>query len=142
MSWIIGILLVAVGAVVGFFVARYWFHEHSEQARLSEEVNQSKQQLADYQREVAEHFATATALVEQLEETQDKLKSYLNNSADILQRQQTQPTLPFFAEDTMRQLRMANTVSRDRKDAKKEEADAAPRDYSDQKSGLFSSTKD
>jgi uncharacterized membrane-anchored protein YhcB (DUF1043 family) len=53
-----------------------------------------------------------------------------------------QPTLPFFAEDTMRQLRMANTVNRDRKDAKKEQADAAPRDYSDTKSGLFSSTKD
>lgn len=142
MSWIIGILLVGAGAVIGFFVARYWFHEHSEQALLTDQVAQTKQQLADYQREVAEHFATATALVEQLEETQDKLKSYLNNSADILQRQQMQPTLPFFAEDTMRQLRMANTVNRDRKDAKKEHADSAPRDYSEQKSGLFSSTKE
>lgn len=137
MSWIIGILLVAVGAVIGFFVARYWLHEHSEEARLSEEVTQSKQQFAAYQQEVAEHLSTANALVEQLEETQDKLKSYLANSSDLLQREQTQPSLPFFAEDTIRQIRMANTTRSDRSRSDKENTDGPPRDYSDKKQKLF-----
>jgi hypothetical protein len=55
MSWIIGVLLVVAGAIVGFFVARYWLAEHSEEAELSQQVTQTKQQLADYRQEVAEH---------------------------------------------------------------------------------------
>ncbi|MBG23626.1 MAG: hypothetical protein CMF22_09250 [Idiomarinaceae bacterium] len=142
MSAIIGILLVLAGAVVGFFVARYWLKEHSDEARLNEQVQQSREQLAAYQQEVAEHFATASALVEQLEETQEKLKAYLSHSSEILQQEQTQPSLPFFAEDTMRQLRMASQLQKDSSQAKKETAEAPPRDYSDKKSGIFSSSKE
>ncbi|WP_417687542.1 YhcB family protein [Pseudidiomarina sp.] len=142
MSAIIGILLVLAGAVVGFFVARYWLKEHSDEARLNEQVQQSREQLAAYQQEVAEHFATASALVEQLEETQEKLKAYLSHSSEILQQEQTQPSLPFFAEDTMRQLRMASQLQKDSSQAKKETAEQPPRDYSDKKSGIFSSSKE
>ncbi|MFC0445875.1 YhcB family protein [Pseudidiomarina halophila] len=141
MDAIIGILLVLAGAVFGFFVARYWLKEHSDEARLTEEVQQSREQLAAYQQEVAEHFSTASALVEQLEETQDKLKAYLNHSSELLQQEQTQPSLPFFAEDTMRQLRMASKLQNDSRQAKNESAEQPPQDYSDKKSGLFSSSK-
>lgn len=142
MSAIIGILLVLAGAVVGFFVARYWLKEHSDEARLNEQVQQSREQLAAYQQEVAEHFATASALVEQLEETQDKLKAYLRHSSEILQQEQAQPSLPFFAEDTMRQLRMASQLQKDSSKGKKETAEQPPRDYSDKKSGLFTSSNE
>lgn len=142
MNAIIGILLVLAGAIVGFFIARYWFKEHSDEARLNEQVQQSREQLAAYQQEVAEHFATASALVEQLEETQDKLKAYLSHSSEILQQEQTQPSLPFFAEDTMRQLRMASQLQKDSSQANKETAEQPPRDYSDKKSGIFSSSKE
>ncbi|MEA3587870.1 YhcB family protein [Pseudidiomarina sp. 1APP75-27a] len=141
MDAIIGILLVLAGAVLGFFVARYWLKEHSDEARLNQEVQQSREQLASYQQEVAEHFATASALVEQLEETQDKLKAYLQHSSELLQQEQTQPSLPFFAEDTMRQLRMASQLQKGSSQAQKETAEQMPRDYSDKKSGLFSSSK-
>jgi len=137
MSWIIGVLLVAVGMIIGFFVARYWLQEHSDQARLNEEVTASKQQLANYQREVSEHFATANALVEQLAETQAKLQSYLGHSADLLQQSSYQSDLPFFAEDTLRQLRVANAVNSDSRKNESGEGDAPPRDYPDSASGLF-----
>lgn len=142
MNAIIGILLVLAGAVVGFFIARYWLKEHSEEARLTEEVQQSREQLAAYQQEVGEHFATASALVEQLEETQEKLKAYLGHSAELLQKEQTQPSLPFFAEDTMRQLRMASKLQKDSKAEKPETQAHAPRDYSDTQSGIFSSSEE
>lgn len=141
MDAIIGILLVLAGAVFGFFVARYWLKEHSDEARLTEEVQQSREQLAAYQQEVAEHFSTASALVEQLEETQDKLKAYLQHSSELLQQEQAQPSLPFFAEDTMRQLRMASKLQNDSRQAKNESAEQPPQDYSEKKSGLFSSSK-
>ncbi|RWU11154.1 DUF1043 family protein [Pseudidiomarina gelatinasegens] len=137
MSWIIGILLVVAGAIVGFFAARYWLAEHSDEAELNDQVTQTKQQLADYRQEVAEHLATAQALVGQLEETQDKLKAYLHHSADLLQREQEQPSLPFFAEDTMRELRMANKINSEKRKSDDKAASDMPRDYSDKKSGLF-----
>ncbi|CAB0150529.1 hypothetical protein PSI9734_00968 [Pseudidiomarina piscicola] len=142
MDAIIGILLVLAGAVFGFFVARYWLKEHSDEARLNEEVKQSREQLAAYQQEVGEHFSTASALVEQLEETQEKLKAYLQHSSELLQQEQTQPSLPFFAEDTMRQLRMASQLQKDSKQSQKESAEQPPRDYSDKQSGLFSSSEE
>ena len=137
MDWLIGILLVAVGAVIGFFVARYWFGLRSG-GDLEEQVEKSQKQLADYHREVAEHFATANALVEQLEETQDKLKNYLAHSADLLQKNDAQSDLPFFSEDTMRQLRVASSMNKDyRSTHSAEEAEQVPKDYTDQRSGLF-----
>lgn len=142
MSWIIGVLLVIVGAIIGFFVAKYWLANGSS-GDLESEVEQSKKQLAEYQREVAEHFATANALVEQLAETQDKLQNYLQQSADFLQQSGSQDDLPFFSEDTMRQLRVANTVNKDYRSGQVDDAsDQAPRDYTDQRSGLFESSSD
>ncbi|PTB91574.1 DUF1043 domain-containing protein, partial [Marinobacter sp. Z-F4-2] len=65
----------------------------------------------------------------------------LANSSELLQREQTQPSLPFFAEDTIRQIRMANTTRSDRsRSSEKENASEPPRDYSDKKQKLF--TKD
>lgn len=139
MSWIIGILLVLVGAIIGFFVARYWFAAKPS-GDLESQVEQSQKQLADYQREVAEHFATANALVEQLADTQSKLQSYLGQSAELLQQHGTQTDLPFFSEDTMRQLRVANSVNSDHRSGKhQEDSQAIPRDYTEQRSGLFPS---
>lgn len=137
MSWIIGVLLVIAGAIFGFFIARYWLAEHSDEAELSQQVTQTKQQLADYRQEVAEHLATAQALVGQLEETQEKLKAYLHHSSDLLQREQEQPSLPFFAEDTIRELRMANQVKGEKRRVDDKATSDMPRDYSDKKSGLF-----
>ncbi|MGM0525317.1 MAG: YhcB family protein [Pseudomonadota bacterium] len=137
MSWIIGVLLVIVGAIIGFFVARFWLSSGSS-GELENQVEQSQKQLADYQREVAEHFATANALVEQLADTQSKLQNYLNQSSELLQQHGVQNDLPFFSEDTMRQLRVANTVNKDyRSGQQTDTAEQAPRDYTEKRSGLF-----
>jgi len=98
MSWIIGVLLVIAGAIIGFFVARYT-QTNGQSGNLEEQVEKSQQQLSEYQREVAEHFATANAMMEQLSDTQQKLQSYLNQSAELLQQPGSQGDLPFFSED-------------------------------------------
>ncbi|MAK72196.1 YhcB family protein [Idiomarina sp.] len=141
MSWIIGVLLVIAGAILGFFVAKFWLSGGTS-GDLESQVEQSQKQLADYKREVAEHFATANALVEQLADTQDKLHNYLQQSADLLQQNGGQDDLPFFSEDTLRQLRVANTVNKDYRSGQTDDASQqAPRDYTEQRSGLFESDK-
>ena len=138
MSWIIGILLVIAGAIIGFFIARYT-QTNGQSGNLEEQVAKSQQQLSEYQREVAEHFATANAMMEQLSDTQQKLQSYLNQSAELLQRPGSQGDLPFFSEDTIKQLRVANSLNQDHRSGRDgREAEQIPRDYTEGPSGLFS----
>lgn len=138
MSWIIGVLLVVAGAVIGFFIARYT-QSSGQSGNLEAQVQKSQQQLGEYQREVAEHFATANAMVEQLADTQQKLQSYLNQSAELLQKPDIQGELPFFSEDTIKQLRVANSLNQDFRSGRDgRESDHIPRDYTEGSSGLFS----
>lgn len=136
MDWLIGLLLVLAGGVIGFFAARYWFANHSDSAQLTAQVESSKEQLAAYRKDVVEHFETARQLTAQLNETQEKLSNFLNDSQTLLQQEKEwQQPLPFFAEDTLRQLRAANTLDNDSRSDKEE--GEAPRDYSYGNSGLF-----
>ncbi|RUO26642.1 DUF1043 domain-containing protein [Aliidiomarina minuta] len=140
MDWLIGLLLVIVGGIIGFFAARYWFANHSESAQLTAQVESSKQQLDAYRKDVVEHFTTARELAEELSETQEKLKHFLADSQTLLEQdKEWQQPLPFFAEDTMRQLRNASFENDDSRSDKSE--GAPPRDYSAPGSGLFVSDK-
>ncbi|MCK7459003.1 YhcB family protein [Idiomarina aminovorans] len=140
MSWIIGILLVIAGAIIGFFAARY-SQSKGQSGDLEEQVEQSQQRLTDYQREVSEHFITANAMVEQLADTQQRLQSYLNQSAELLEKSDTQSDLPFFAEDTIKQLRVANSLNKDHRSGRDSySGNDIPRDYTEGSSGLFSNS--
>ncbi|MBA3987603.1 YhcB family protein [Aliidiomarina maris] len=141
MDWLVGLLLVIVGGVIGFFAARYYFTKHSDSAQLQAQVEASREQLAAYRKDVVEHFETARQLGEQLSDTQAKLNTFLADSQQLLQQEKEwQQPLPFFAEDTIRQLRAANTLDSDSRYRKLESSADAPRDYSEKgSSGLFSS---
>lgn len=140
MDWLVGLLLVIVGGVIGFFAARYWFANHSESAQLTAQVESSKQQLNAYKKDVVEHFSTARQLAAELSETQEKLNHFLADSQTLLEQdKEWQQPLPFFAEDTMRQLRSASFQDLSSHSDKSE--DAPPRDYSAPGSGLFVSDK-
>ena len=140
MDWLVGILLVIVGAVIGFFGARFYFSKYSDTAQLQAQVDTSREQLAAYRKDVVEHFQTARQLSEQLSETQQKLNTFLADSQTMLkQEKEWQQPLPFFAEDTIRQLRAANTFDNDSRHAQvKNKTQDAPLDYSDGSSGLLS----
>ena len=63
MGWLVGILLVAVGAVIGFFAARYWILEHSDQADLQAQLDESKQQFEAYKTGRSGSFIYSAAIV-------------------------------------------------------------------------------
>lgn len=139
MDWLVGLLLVIVGGIIGFFAARYYFTKYSDSAKLEAQVTQSREQLAAYRKDVVEHFQTARQLADQLSETQGKLNVFLADSQQLLeQEKEWQQPLPFFAEDTMRQLRQANTLGNDSRYSDTDNASDAPRDYSESgSSGLL-----
>lgn len=141
MDWLIGFLLVAVGTVIGFFAARYYLSNHSDSARLQAQVEASREQLAAYRRDVVDHFQTARQLGQQLSDTQQKLNRFLADSQTLLEEEKEwQQPLPFFAEDTMRQLRAANTLDSDSRNlyGQAEDEQEPPRDYSEKgSSGLL-----
>ncbi|RTE86338.1 MULTISPECIES: YhcB family protein [Gammaproteobacteria] len=137
MGWLVGIILVLLGAVIGFFAARYWIMQHSDQADLQAQLDDSKQQFEAYKRDVVDHIATARQLSEQVADVQGKLSKFLGDSEQLLQSdKEWQQPLPFFSEDTMKQLRQASILDPDRRD-RDGDASLPPRDYSEPGSGLF-----
>ena len=138
MDWLIGLLLVIVGGVMGFFAARYYFANYSDSAKLEAQVQESRDHLAAYRKDVVEHFQTARQLAEQLSDTQGKLNTFLADSQHLLkQEKEWQKPLPYFSEDTLRQLREANTLDNDSRYNAPMKSSDAPRDYSDGSSGLL-----
>ncbi|RUO30587.1 DUF1043 domain-containing protein [Aliidiomarina sedimenti] len=143
MDWLIGLLLVVVGAVIGFFAARYYLSSHSDSAQLEAQVAANKEQFDAYRKDVFEHFETARQLAEDLNDTQTKLNAFLSDSQQLLQQEKEwQQPLPFFSADTIRQLRAAKALDNDQAHPDRP-GDAAPRDYSEGgSSGLFRNDED
>lgn len=141
MGWLIGILLVIIGGVIGFFLSRYAFPGSRNSSALSSELADTKQQFDAYRRDVADHMATARLLSEQVAEVQTKLDTFLGDSEEILQSdKEWQEPLPFFSEGTMQELRQTSLLETERRRSNetKPRLDEAPLDYSEPGSGIFS----
>ncbi|MCO4321440.1 YhcB family protein [Aliidiomarina quisquiliarum] len=144
MGWLIGILLVIAGAIIGFFASRFWLGKGGHSASLAAQLEDTKQQFDAYRRDVSEHMATALQLSEQVTEIQSKLSRFLGESENFLQSEKEwQQPLPFFSDGTMKQLRQSNLLEPEPERRKTSEGrhDEAPRDYSEPGSGLFSPIK-
>ncbi|RUO42867.1 DUF1043 domain-containing protein [Aliidiomarina taiwanensis] len=143
MGWLIGILLVIIGGVIGFFLSRYAFPGGRNSSALASQLADTQQQFDAYRRDVADHMATARLLSEQVAEVQSKLDTFLGDSEQILQSdKEWQEPLPFFAEGTMQELRQSNLLETERRRSRSNETkprlDEAPLDYSEPGSGIFS----
>lgn len=143
MGWLVGVLLVIVGGVIGFFASRFWLGKQGSSTELATQLDDTKQQFDAYRRDVVDHIATARQLSEQVAEVQAKLSKFLDESEDFLQSdKEWQQPLPFFSEGTMKQLRQSNLLEpepeRRRVSDTVDGHDEPPRDYSEPGSGLFS----
>lgn len=140
MDWLIGLLLLVAGGVIGFFAARYWFLNSGEAADLQEQVAHVQSQFDAYRKDATEQLGTARQIAAEVTEIQHRLNLFLQDSQQLLeQNREWQHTLPFFAEDTIRSIRQANILNKDRRqEAAESDTGEPPRDYSEPGSGLFS----
>lgn len=135
MDWIIGLLLLAVGAVIGFFASKQVNKGESEQNNQELEST-IKQVLAQ---QAAVHIQESRSMIDAIEQQCSQMSQQLNSYEALLQEHNSQynEQLTFFGDQAAAYLR--NKQSKKKATANK--TDYQPLDYSAQSSGLFDGTK-
>lgn len=142
MDWLLGILLLIAGAIIGFFVARFYLSQTGESAQLKSEIEATRQQFEAYRKDVVEHLGTARQLASEVTDIQHRLNLFLQDSQNLLEQEKDwQQNLPFFSEETIRSIRQSNILNRERREENDGESLEMPRDYSEPGSGLFTPVK-
>ncbi|MFT6896565.1 MAG: uncharacterized membrane-anchored protein YhcB (DUF1043 family) [Paraglaciecola sp.] len=137
MDWLIGVLLLVVGLVIGFFVAKYVYDGKA----ASSQATQKEQTLRDIMAQQSQvHIDDTRKIAGQFEQ----VSRVLNDKLDAYEKQLNSKTngpqgvnLSYFGEHTSAFLQRENTkIPRD-----KVTSDVQPLDFSDQGSGLFNGTE-
>lgn len=137
MDWLVGVLLLIAGTVIGFFAARHYLAKYSDAAELKAQIESSQEQFSAYRKDVVEQLSTARQLASEVTDIQHRLNLFLQDSQQLLEQEKDwQQTLPFFSEDTIRSIRQANVLNKDRR-SENDTTELPPRDYSEPGSGLF-----
>jgi uncharacterized membrane-anchored protein YhcB (DUF1043 family) len=137
MDWIVGVLLLVVGAIIGFFVARY-LSEGKAKQQDNGQTEQTRKEIAAQQ--ASEHLNTARLSVQNLRKQCDSLENQLDNYQQLLTAQNEEPgktQLSYFGEHASLYLR--NKQGQEKREARTSEVQ--PRDFSSESSGLFSGSK-
>ncbi|MFT5837624.1 MAG: uncharacterized membrane-anchored protein YhcB (DUF1043 family) [Flavobacteriales bacterium] len=134
MDWLVGILLLLIGAVVGFFVAKFF----SKAKHHPSDKNASEQTIQELMNQQAVmHVQETKQIVENITTQSAALKQQIENYEQLLINQQAGPedgSLNYFGEHTTAYLRNKN----DKPPRAKSTADVQPLDFSSHSSGLFS----
>jgi uncharacterized membrane-anchored protein YhcB (DUF1043 family) len=134
MDWLLGLLLLLVGAIIGFFVAKFVSKEklnESDKAASGLTIQELMHQQA------AMHIQETKQIAEKLVVQSATLKQQIENYEQLLISQQAGPegnSLNYFGEHTTAYLRNKSP----KPTREKSSADIQPLDFSSQGSGLFS----
>ncbi|GAC35640.1 ZapG family protein [Paraglaciecola polaris] len=137
MDWLIGVVLVLVGAVIGFFVAKYVYLDSAKSSKDSQKEQTLKDVLVQ---QSFSHVAESRKVVAQLEQQCQVLNRNIDSyekSLELLNIDAQGSNVSFFGEHASPFLQhKEQTVKR-----VKDSADVQPLDFSNQSSGLFSGTE-
>ncbi|MBV0933085.1 YhcB family protein [Marinobacterium weihaiense] len=129
--WLVTLVALGIGALIGFLLGRSGGNSSKEQA-LSDELECARAELEQYKRHVGDHFETTAELVNGLTEQYRKVHQHLASSAETLC-----PGLPASAA-LQHELRPAlndaiPTVTDALDNSEQEELPEPPRDYAPKK---------
>ena len=134
MDWLVGLLLLLVGGVIGFFVAKFFSKEQLNELDKSES-GVTIQELMHQQ--AAMHIQETKQIAEKLTAQSSSLQQQVENYEQLLISQQAGPegnSLNYFGEHTTAYLRNKSTTPT----REKSSAGIQPLDFSSESSGLFS----
>jgi uncharacterized membrane-anchored protein YhcB (DUF1043 family) len=134
MDWLVGLLLLLVGIIIGFFVAKFFIKE-KHVASDKAESEQTIQELMNQQ--AVMHVQETKQIAESLIAQSATLKQQIEHYEQLLIKQQAgseNNTLNYFGEHTTAYLRNKST----KPTREKSHADVQPLDFSSHSSGLFS----
>ena len=138
MDWFLGLLLLVVGAIIGFFVAMF-FTKKKPRAAGKAESEQTIQELMSQQ--AAVHIQETKQITDNLIAQSATLKQQIEDYEQLLISQQSTSkgsSLSYFGEHTTAYLRHKSA----KPIREKSSADIQPLDFSSQSSGLFSGNKE
>jgi uncharacterized membrane-anchored protein YhcB (DUF1043 family) len=134
MDWLVGILLLAVGIVIGFFVAKYVKKEQSNKT----DADSNEQTIKELMMQQASHHLLETKqITEQLAAQTSALKNQIDSYEQLLisqNRGAEGTSLNYFGEHASTYLRNKSSAPT----RSKSSAEFQPLDFSSQSSGLFS----
>nr|WP_246480554.1 DUF1043 family protein [Motiliproteus sediminis] len=81
--WIVGVIALLIGAVIGLLIARSSSGGQSREA-LIEELNDARREMEEYKQEVSVHFAQTADLVNRLTDSYRDVHQHLSKSAQKL----------------------------------------------------------
>jgi len=134
MDWVVGLLLLVVGIVIGFFVAKFLIDKKLEERESKLSENSLKDIMAN---NAANHVHQTREIVDALQAKFGDLTEQLDAYENMLAVAKTNPDgeekLSYFGEDAAMYIR--NSQSKQKR--KRSDAEFQPRDFSSESSGLF-----
>ena len=138
MDWLVGLLLLLVGAMIGFFVAKFLSkknHDASDKDASEQTIQELMHQQAvmhvQQSKQIAESLITQSdVLKQQIEAYEQQLINHKSESKES--------SLNYFGEHATAYLRNKSTTPH----REKSNAEIQPLDFSSQSSGLFSGTEE
>jgi uncharacterized protein len=133
MDWIIGILLLLCGTIVGFFVGRFVTQRQSGSSSGLHLENEIKGMLSE-QGHI--HINECRQVLEAMEQQSEQLKQQLDHYETLLAQtdDDESPQLSYFGDQASAYLRNQGKPRKQQNQA----PDYQPRDYPSASSGLFS----
>lgn len=138
MDWFVGLLLLLVGGIIGFFVAKFFSNEKNN---ASDKIEGEQTILELMNQQAVMHVQETKQLAENLIAQSTTLKQQVENYEQLIINQHAGTegsSLNYFGEHTTAYLR--NKSSKPSRE--KSSADVQPLDFSSQSSGLFSGRED
>ena len=133
MDWIVGLLLLLVGVVIGFFVSKYWLEGQTSEQTADNSEETMKELVAQ---QTAQHIADSRELVSDVQRQCDAFQQRLSAFEELMSRSDSsaeQDKLEFFGGTADAYL--SNKQSSQPREKVKSEYQ--PRDYANSGSGLF-----
>jgi uncharacterized membrane-anchored protein YhcB (DUF1043 family) len=138
MDWLVGLLLLLVGVVIGFFVAKLF----NKEKQITSDKAASEQTILELMSQQAvKHVQETKQIAENLMTQSATLKQQIENYEQLLISQKAGSqgnSLNYFGEHTTAYLRNKST----KPTREKSSADVQPLDFSSHSSGLFSGNED
>lgn len=136
MDWLVGLLLLLVGGIIGFFVTKF-FNKKNASSLDKVASEQTIQELMNQQ--AVNHVQETRQIADDLIAQSASLKQRVEDYEQLLISQQTGPegSLNYFGEHATAYLRNKSA----KPTREKSSAGTQPLDFSSQSSGLFSGTE-
>ena len=136
MDWLVGLLLLLVGGIIGFFVTKF-FNKKNASSLDKVASEQTIQELMNQQ--AVNHVLETRQIADNLIAQSASLKQRVEDYEQLLISQQTGPegSLNYFGEHATAYLRNKSA----KPTREKSSAGTQPLDFSSQSSGLFSGTE-